>query len=85
MSRPAKELRGFERISLKPGEKRNLNFTVPGSKLGFFDETTHTFVTQPGARSVLVGASSADIRLSGQFELVPAAADKPPHPLSGAE
>ena len=85
VSRPAKELRGFERISLKPGEKRNLNFTVPGSKLGFFDETTHTFVTQPGARSVLVGASSADIRLSGQFELVPAAADKPPHPLSGAE
>ncbi|KAB2639563.1 MAG: family 3 glycosyl hydrolase [Verrucomicrobia bacterium] len=69
MSRPSKELRGFQRTGLKPSEKRTFTFTVPGSKLGFFDEPTHAFLVEPGAYTVLIGASSEDIRLTCQYEV----------------
>jgi beta-glucosidase len=60
--RPAKELRGFQRVTLKPGEERTLTFIVPVSKLAYWDETTHAFVVNPGGFDFLVGASSDDIR-----------------------
>lgn len=60
--RPARELRGFQRVSLQAGEKKALTFTVPASKLGFYDEKQHAFVVNPGEYEVQVGASSADIR-----------------------
>jgi beta-glucosidase len=67
---PVKELRGFRRISLRPGETKTVTFTLPASKLAIWDETTHGFVVNPGAFDVMVGASSADIRLKDQFEVV---------------
>ena len=67
---PVKELRGFQRISLQPGEKRAVTFTLPAAKLAIWDETTHGFVVEPGAFDVMVGASSADIRLKDQIEVV---------------
>ena len=69
VKRPKLELRGFERINLKPGEQRTVTFTLPAEKLSFWDETTHAFVTEPGTFEVLVGGSSADIKLRGQFEV----------------
>ena len=72
VKRPKLELRGFERISLKPGEQRTVTFTLPAEKLAFWDETTHAFVTEPGTFEVLVGSSSADIKLRGQFEVTSA-------------
>ncbi|HEY8962001.1 MAG TPA: glycoside hydrolase family 3 C-terminal domain-containing protein [Luteolibacter sp.] len=69
VKRPAKELRGFQRVSLAPGEERTLTFTVPASKLAYWDETKHAFVVNPGAFDILVGASSADIRLKEQIEV----------------
>lgn len=48
VKRPAKELRGFQRISLNPLEKQNLTFTVPADKLAFYDEKTHAFIVEPG-------------------------------------
>jgi beta-glucosidase len=67
--RPALELRGFERISLKSGERRTVSFTVPAEKLAFYDVGKKAFVAEPGVFEVLVGSSSADIRAKGQFEL----------------
>ena len=61
--RPSKELRGFARITLKPGETKTVIFTLPQDKLAFYDEAKHAFVTDPGAYELMVGASSADIRL----------------------
>lgn len=61
--RPSKELRGFARITLKPGEAKTVSFTLPQDKLAFYDEAKHAFVTDPGAYELMVGASSADIRL----------------------
>ena len=70
VKRPSKELRGFQRITLAPGEKRTIDFVVKGEKLAFYDEKTHQFVVQPGQRDVLVGSSSEDIRARGRFAVV---------------
>ncbi len=70
VKRPVKELRGFQKISLNPGEKQSLTFTVPADKLAFYDEKTHAFVVEPGMFDIMVGSSSEDIRASGQFEVV---------------
>jgi beta-glucosidase len=48
LKRPHEELRGFERVSLKAGEKKTVTFTVPGDKLAFWDENHHAFAVQPG-------------------------------------
>jgi beta-glucosidase len=71
LKRPAKELRGFSRISLQAGEKQTVSFTLPGEKLAFWDEATHAFVVNPGAFDVLVGSSSEDIRCHDQLTVVP--------------
>ena len=63
VKRPSKELRGFERVALRPGQKQTVAFTLPGEKLSFWDVKTHGFVVEPGAFEVLVGSSSEDIRV----------------------
>jgi beta-glucosidase len=67
--RPAKELRGFARVSLKPGEKQTVTLALPREKLAFYDETKHAFVVDPGAYEIMVGGSSADIRLTNRIEV----------------
>ena len=69
VKRPAKELRGFQRVPLQPGEKRTLTFTLPASKLAYWDESTHAFVVNPGAFDLLVGASSEDIRETARIKV----------------
>jgi len=69
VQRPAKELRGFQRIHLQPGETKTVAFALAAEKLAFWDETTHGFVVEPGMFDVMVGASSADIRLKDQVEI----------------
>jgi len=69
VKRPVKELRGFDRISLKPGEKQTVTFKLPGEKLAFWDEKTHGFVVEPGAFDVLVGSSSEAIRLQSRMNV----------------
>jgi beta-glucosidase len=67
---PAEELRGFQRISLQPGETKTVTFPLPVAKLAIWDETVHGFVVEPGRFDVLVGASSADIRLKDRVEVI---------------
>lgn len=69
VKRPIKELRGFERISLKPGESKKVTLTIPGSKLAFYDEKIHNFRVEPEMIDVMVGSSSEDIRLKSQFRV----------------
>jgi beta-glucosidase len=68
---PAKMLRGFQRLSLQPGEIKTVTFTLPALKLALWDETTHRFVVEPGVFDVMVGASSADIRAQEKVEVMP--------------
>jgi beta-glucosidase len=69
VKRPNKELRGFQRVSLKPGERRTVTFTLPADKLAFYDVKKHDFVVEPGKYDLMVGSSSADIRLRDQIEV----------------
>ena len=70
VKRPAKELRGFQRIRLQPAETKTVIFTLPGEKLAFWDETTHGFIVEPGKFDMMVGASSTDIRQNKQIEII---------------
>jgi glycosyl hydrolase family 3/fibronectin type III domain protein len=58
VTRPVKELRGFERVTLGPGERRTVTFTLGPESLRFTDETM-TRVVEPGTYDVIVGTSSA--------------------------
>jgi beta-glucosidase len=69
VDRPVKELKGFRRITLNPGEARDVSFTLDKSALSFFSAAKDEWVAEPGAFEVWIGASSRDIRLKGTFEL----------------
>ena len=63
-----KSLRGFERIHLKPGEEKEVKFTLTPQDLGLWNKHNE-FVVEPGQFSVMIGRSSANIELEGTFEV----------------
>ncbi|MGH9901117.1 MAG: glycoside hydrolase family 3 N-terminal domain-containing protein [Pyrinomonadaceae bacterium] len=67
-TRPVKELKGFERVTLRPGERRRVEFTLAPEHLGFYNRALR-FVVEPGEFKVFVGASSAG-GLEASFEVV---------------
>jgi beta-glucosidase len=67
--RPIKELKGFKKVFLQPGDSRRVTLELDQRSFAFFDTTKHLWVAEPGIYSILVGASSQDIQLSGQFAL----------------
>ena len=69
VTRPVKELKGFQRISLSPGEKRTVTFTLRTADLSLLDEHLNT-VVQNGGVDVLIGSSSEDIRQKGTFQIM---------------
>lgn len=64
-----KVLRGFERITLQPGESKEVSFLLTPQELGLWD-IHNEFTVEPGRFAVMIGASSEDIRLDGAFEIV---------------
>ena len=66
---PVMRLGGFEKLELSPGESRTVTVTVPPSELALWNVAMKR-VVEPGWFGVLVGASAADIRLQGRFEVV---------------
>jgi beta-glucosidase len=68
--RARKDLRGFQRIALQPGEERSVSFSfTPTKDMRVYDEKTEAYSIDPGLYEVEIGASSADIRLSREFTL----------------
>ena len=70
VTRPVKELKGFKKVMLKPGESVQVELSVCRQDLSLWDETSHNWKAEPGRFNVLIGASSVDVRLSGGFELL---------------
>ena len=68
VTRPIRELRGFQRVNLRPGEKRTIEFTIGIEELGFYNREMR-FAVEPGAVRVFVGTNSEDGLESG-FEIV---------------
>lgn len=66
--RPAKELKGFKRITLKPDQRRRICFVLAADQLAFHGRDLRR-VIEPGFFQVMLGSSSADIRLKGRFEV----------------
>lgn len=67
--RPVKELKCFQRITLKPGEKKIVNFNLEKDAFAFYDVKTKSWMVEPGTFKIMVGSSSLDIRASGSLEL----------------
>lgn len=63
-----KVLRGFERITLNPGETKKVTFILTPQDLGLWDKN-NKFVVEPGMFKVMIGAASTDIRLEGKFNI----------------
>ncbi|MBA7497807.1 MAG: beta-glucosidase [Clostridia bacterium] len=68
VARPIKELKGFERITLEPEEKKTVNFTITSGDLAFYD-INMDLVVERGIFEVMIGSSSEDIHLKGSFEV----------------
>lgn len=69
LPRPVKELKGFSKVKLAPGETREVTFTIGKEALSFFDDIRHEWVAEPGKFEAWIGASSTDIRNKVAFEL----------------
>jgi beta-glucosidase len=69
MTRPVKELKGFQRISLQPGEKKKVEFTLGPEHLGFWNREMR-YVVEPGEFRVMVGSDSVDV-IEAKFEVAP--------------
>ena len=68
VARPVKELRGFKRITLKPGEKTTVSFRLTLDDLALFDLNMRR-VVEPGTFEIMVGSSSEDIRIKGMLNI----------------
>ena len=69
VTRPVMELKGFKRVTLKPGERRRIVFKLPMQLLAFYGRDMKPRI-EAGLYEVMVGSSSADIRLKGSFEVL---------------
>lgn len=68
VTRPVIELRGFEKVALQPGESKAVSFILKPRDLEWLDQDLHA-VVNPGTYKVMIGASSKDLRLTGDFEV----------------
>ncbi len=73
VERPVKELKGFARVKLEPGEARRVTFDLPARSLAYYDEGAKGWVVEPAAYRVYVGPSSAELlqapfRVTGEGE-----------------
>ncbi len=82
--RPVKELKGFARVSLQPGESRQVSFQLPVNLLAFYDENLD-LVVEAGPVEVMLASSSEDIRFTSSLEITGAAKTPIAQRLFGCE
>ena len=66
--RPVRELKGFAKVSLQPGESKDVQFTLDKRSLAYYEPELHDFYAESGTYQICVGASSRDLRLTGSLE-----------------
>ena len=69
LPRPLKELKGFSKVTLVPGETANVSFDIDIDALSYFDPDAHKWVAEPGRFTAHIGSSSGDIRARADFDL----------------
>ena len=70
VERPVLDLRGYARVTLKPGETKTVSFRVPVSSLAYWDSANHMWVVESEKVQLDVGASSKDIRLKRTVDII---------------
>ena len=70
VERPLKELKGFARVALRPGETKRITLNLAAEQLAYWDVKSKKFVVEPGTVRLMVGGSSADVRLSGKLSVL---------------
>ncbi|MFX0075836.1 MAG: beta-glucosidase [Candidatus Hermodarchaeota archaeon] len=68
IERPIKELKGFKKITLKPGQMETVVFELSKDDLSFYNPVENSWVVEKGLFKILIGSSSRDIRLEGEIE-----------------
>ena len=69
IDRPAKELKGFEKVWLKAGEKKTVTFEINAEALSYFDADKHAWIAEPGEYVALLGSSSENHKATVSFQL----------------
>lgn len=69
VDRPVKELKGFKKVWLEPGEQKDVDMTIDNNALAYYDETTGTWKSEDGEFEALVGNASDNIMLKSRFML----------------
>ena len=69
LPRPIKELKGFQKIKLAPGETKEVTFTIAKDALSFYDDAQQTWIAEPGKFEAIVAASATDIKSKVVFNL----------------
>jgi beta-glucosidase len=69
VARPLRQLKGFARVHIPRGGRTTVPIPLKAEDLAWWDESLHSFVTEPGTLRILVGASSADIRLEKNLQV----------------
>ena len=69
LPRPIKELKGFQKVKLAPGEEKSISFTIAKDALSFFDDTAHKWVCEAGQFEAIIAASATDIKSIVKFQL----------------
>jgi beta-glucosidase len=69
VERPIRQLRGFKRITLKPGESQTVQIPLKGADLAYWDAARQSWVVENDKLKIMVGASSADVRLNKTIEV----------------
>jgi len=68
--RPLKELKGFEKIELQPGETQVVNFEIQEDALKYYDDRLGTWIAESGTFELFIGGSSHDLQVAGRFEWI---------------
>ncbi|MEG2151567.1 MAG: fibronectin type III-like domain-contianing protein, partial [Bacteroidaceae bacterium] len=69
LPRPIKELKGFCKVYLEPGEQQNVSITIDRTALSFFDPAKHNWIAEPGDFEAIIGTSSTSIKGKTTFTL----------------
>lgn len=69
LPRPHKELKAFTKVTLTPGETKEVTLSLDREALGFYDDHNRNWIAEAGKFTVYVAASSSDIRLKAEIEL----------------
>jgi len=69
LPRPVKELKGFKKVTLKPGAKQTVSIPLDRNAFAYYDADKKGWVAEAGDFKILIGSSSRDIRMQGTFKL----------------